>query len=90
MNNNNNNTKMNNFKKITNLELYSNKFDEDTLINNINYLSPSSILKTQHNLSNEFISKYILNKEYFIFREDYEITINDIVNKYPKFILIKN
>jgi hypothetical protein len=81
--------KIDNTKKITNLDLYSNKYDEDILIDNINHLSPSSILETQNNLSNEFISQYILNKKYFIFREDYEITINDIVNKYPNFTLIR-
>jgi hypothetical protein len=54
----------------------------------MNKLSPHSILITQNNMSNEFISNYILNKKYFIFREDYELTLDDIINYHPNFKFI--
>ena len=92
MNNKNNSTILdksgNIISEITNLDLYSNQYDENILIHNMNKLSPHSILITQNNMSNEFISNYILNKKYFIFREDYELTLDDIINYHPNFKFI--
>ena len=92
MNNKNNSTIVdkseNIISEITNLDLYSNQYDENILIHNMNKLSPHSILITQNNMSNEFISNYILNKKYFIFREDYELTLDDIINYHPNFKFI--
>jgi hypothetical protein len=34
---------------------------------------------------NSFIMKYILSDDYAKIREDYDITINDLVNYYPNF-----
>ena len=48
-------------------------------------ITPDSVLSTQKNLSNEFIVDYILNKEYAVFSEDYDITINMINGMYPNF-----
>lgn len=92
MNNKNNSTILdksgNIISEITNLDLYSNQYDENILIHNMNKLSPHSILITQNNMSNEFILNYILNKKYFIFREDYELTLDDIINYHPNFKFI--
>jgi hypothetical protein len=74
---------MNTPKRITNLDLYKNKYDEETLIHNIKYLSPSSIIETQKNLSNYFLSKYILATKYNGFNEDNDITM-EIIMKYKK------
>ena len=86
---NNNNTNINNdninISKITNLDLYSNQYTEDILIYNMHKLSPHSVLTTQNNLSNEFIYNYILNKKYVIFREDRDITINEILKYFNDF-----
>ena len=76
---------MNNIIEITNLDLYNNQYNEQILIDNMHKLSPHSIIKTQDNLSNNFIVKYILNKKYAIFREDYNITLQDILIYQPNF-----
>jgi hypothetical protein len=76
---------MNNNYKITNLDLYSNQYNEKILEQNIMWLSQHTILTTQNNLSNEFIWKYILNSKYNKFKEDNDITIYDILAFYPNF-----
>jgi len=75
----------NNNIEIKNLDLYSNQYCENILIYNINKLSPHSILTTQNNLSNHFIWNYILNTKYAIFREDNDITLQEILKYYPNF-----
>lgn len=74
---------------ISNMDLYQNQYDEYVLINNIDNLSPHSILTTQKKLSNEFISNYILNPKYAIFREDNDITLQDILRYHPDFAKYK-
>ena len=70
---------------ITNMDLYSYQYDENTLILNMENLSPYSLLTTQKKLSNEFIFNFILNPKYYVFREDEEITIHDILRYHPNF-----
>jgi hypothetical protein len=60
-------------------------YSEQDLIDNIDNLFPSIILKTQKKLSDSFIIKYILSDNYAKIREDYDITINDLCNYYPNF-----
>ena len=75
-----------NLIKISNKELHEkNNYSEQVLINNIDNLFPSIILKTQKNLSDKFIIKYILSEDYAKIREDYDITINDLSNYFPNF-----
>ena len=47
-----------------NNDLYNNQYTEEELISNIDYLLTSTIMKTQTNLSKEFIDNYILNEKY--------------------------
>lgn len=48
-------------------------------------ITPYQVYRTQKNLSNEFIVEYILNENYATFMEDYDITINKIIGKFPNF-----
>jgi hypothetical protein len=63
------------------------QYDEKTLGFNMERgtLSPYQVYRTQKNLSNEFIVEYILNENYATFMEDYDITINKIIGKFPNF-----
>jgi len=80
---------INNKLTISNVDLYQNQFDECVLIDNIDKLSPHSILITQKNLSNEFITNYVLDPKYAIFREDYDITLPEILKYHPNFAKYK-
>lgn len=71
--------------EIYNIDLYSNQYDENTLIHNINKLSLYSILKTQKNISNDFIANFIINPKYSKDREDDDITLQDILKFHPNF-----
>jgi len=63
------------------------QYDEKTLGFNIKRgtLTQYQVYRTQKNLSNEFIVDYILNEDYGEFLEDYDITINKIIGKFPNF-----
>jgi hypothetical protein len=64
---------------INNYDLFREKFDEEDLINNIDNLSLSSILKTQK-LSLEFCVKYILSNDlYCKSDEDTYLCLNDVL-----------
>ena len=65
---------------------YKKDYSVTELIKNIDNLFPSYIIKTQKNLTDEFIEKYILNERYYKIREDHDITGDDILNYYPNFI----
>lgn len=77
----------NKIKLITNIDLNYNQYDEKTLSFNMEEgtISPYSVLKTQKDLSNEFIVEYILNEKYAVFREDRDITINKVIGLFPNF-----
>ena len=77
----------NNIKLISNIDLNNNKYDEKTLEYNMERgtIYPYTVLKTQKNLSNEFIVEYILNEKYAVFREDFDITINKVIGLFPNF-----
>ncbi len=71
---------------IKNTDLHKNNYySVEDLIENIDNLFPSIIIKTQKNLTDEFIIKYILNEKYAKTREDDDITLNDLINYYPNF-----
>lgn len=76
-------------EQINNINLYTKRYDESVLINNIDNLSRHSILITQKNLSNKFIEKYIINSDIVLFREDDNITYNDIIKYQPLYRLTK-
>ena len=76
-------------EEISNMDLYTQKYDEKILINSIENLSRHTILTTQKNLSNQFIIKYIIESEIILFREDDDITYNDIIKYQPHFRLNK-
>ena len=76
-------------EQINNIYLYTKRYDESVLINNIDNLSRHSILITQKNLSNNFIEKYIINSDIVLFREDDDITYNDIIKYQPLYRLTK-
>lgn len=77
----------NDIEIINNTDLELKKYDEKVLRHNMEKgrISPYKVLKTQKNLSNEFIVYYILNEKYAVFREDYDITINKVVGLFPNF-----
>ena len=76
---------------ITNRDLrVKHDYSVDELIENIDNLFPSIILKTQKKLTNEFIKKYILSEDYAQIREDYDITINYLINYYPNYSFNEN
>ena len=78
--------KQDNIIPISNKNLHEkNNYSEQVLIDNIDKLFPSVILKTQKNLSDDFIIKYILSEDYAKIREDHDITINDLSNYFPNF-----
>jgi hypothetical protein len=55
------------------LDLYNNKYDQNTLKNNIYQLKLIDILKTQK-IDVSFASKYILNPKYQLLKEEQTIT----------------
>ena len=63
--------------KLTNDDLYKNKYDLHILKANIYAVSLLDILKTQ-TLTAEFCVKYILNNDYQFLKEDETITIDDV------------
>jgi hypothetical protein len=64
------------------LDLYNNKYDMQTLKENIYAVSLRDILKTQI-LTKEFCVKYILNKNYQMLEEDEKITLHDVLRLQP-------
>ena len=60
------------------LDLYNNKYDMQTLKENIYAVSLWDILKTQI-LTKDFCVKYILNKNYQMLEEDEKITVKDVL-----------
>jgi hypothetical protein len=66
---------------ISNIDLFNNLYSEDILKNNINNLSTYDIVRTQKNLSKEFINQYILNTDY----NDDEVTIETLYNYQPNY-----
>lgn len=68
---------------LEDIDLYFNQYDEKILIENIKNLTPIDIIKTQKNLSKDFIKKYILAND-----ED-DITMS-ILNMYQPNFFIDN
>jgi hypothetical protein len=67
--------------KITNQELYKNKYQLDILAENIMNLSGKKLLNTQY-LTAEFCAKYILNDNYYEgVEEDYLYSADYVLNK---------
>jgi hypothetical protein len=64
------------------LDLYNNKYDRQTLKDNIYALNLLDILKTQK-LDYTFVVRYILNKNYQLTEEEEKITIQTVL-KYQK------
>ena len=68
--------------KITNLDLYSNRFPINVLESNIDSLDLRTLIKTQ-NLTYDFIVNYVLNDEYQITPEEKTIDMYDVVYNQP-------
>ncbi len=64
---------------ITNMDLYNNKFNIETLEKNINKLDLNTILSTQ-TLTVDFCINYIMNEKYQCFAEE-DIDIFQILKK---------
>jgi hypothetical protein len=75
-------------KLIENKDLNSIQYDEKILRFNMERgtLTPYKVFSTQKNLSNEFIIEYILNEDYAVFLEDFDITINKVIGKFHNFV----
>ena len=67
------------------LDLYNNKYDRETLKSNIYAVNLLDILKTQK-LDLTFVVRYILQKKYWLVRED-SITIYEVIKYQPHFII---
>ena len=63
------------------LDLYNNKYDRETLKTNIFAVKLLDILKTQK-LDLTFVVRYILQKKYWLVRED-SITIYEVIKYQP-------
>lgn len=70
-----------NIKIIRNIDLFFNKYSEDILKKSIEHLSTYDIVRTQKNLSKEFIIYYILNTKY----NKGEVTIETLYNYQPNY-----
>ena len=64
------------------LDLYNNKYDRQTLKENIYTVKLIDILKTQ-TLDTEFIVRYILSDLYQIHKEDMKINVNTVMKYQP-------
>ncbi len=64
--------------KITNNDLYKNKYSIDVLIDNIDQLDLTIIIKTQ-DITMEFVNNYLLNEKYQITPEEKTIDLNMIL-----------
>ena len=63
------------------LDLYNNKYDRETLKANIFAVKLIDILKTQK-LDLSFVVRYVLQKKYWLVRED-SITIYEVIKYQP-------
>jgi hypothetical protein len=64
------------------IDLYNNKYDRETLKNNIYALNLIDIVKTQH-LDYTFVSRYILNKKYQFSNDEKNINIYFVLEWQP-------
>lgn len=71
--------------EITNSTLYDTQYSEEELINNIGSLYQYIIVRTQKNLSKNFINMYILNSKYNSCSKDEDITMETISSYQPHY-----
>jgi hypothetical protein len=64
------------------LDLYNNKYDRQTLKDNIYAVKLIDVLKTQ-NIDTTFAARYLLNDKYYLDDNDEKITINMILFYQP-------
>jgi hypothetical protein len=77
--------------QIHDINLYLDQYDEKILIDSIDNLTPIKIIKTQKNLSNEFIQKYILESKKLSNNDDEDdITISILQMYQPNFFSKSN
>jgi len=67
-------------KSIDNMDLFRNQYTEKALMDSIDKLSTYDIVRTQQNLSKEFIRQYILNSTY-----SDEVTLETLQNYQPQY-----
>ena len=67
---------------MSQLDLYNNKYDYNTLKKHIYQVNMVDVLKTQI-LTSEFCVKYILNTRYQLTPEEKELTIQDVLKYQP-------
>ena len=65
---------------LNNIDLFKNQYVEKILIDNIENFSTYDIVRTQKNLSKEFILHYILNTKY-----NNDVTLETIQNYQPQY-----
>lgn len=68
-----------------NISLYNNQYSEKELIDNIDSLFQYIIVRTQKNLSKEFINNYILNSKYNSCSKDEDITLEILYIYQPQY-----
>jgi hypothetical protein len=71
--------------EISNKNLYKFKYSEEELIKYIDILYQYIIVRTQENLSKEFINNYILNSRYNACSKDEDITMETIASYQPHY-----
>lgn len=68
------------------IDLYNNKYDRETLKNNIYALNLLDIVKTQ-TLDYTFVSRYILNKKYQFSNDEKNIDIHFVLEWQPHLLV---
>jgi len=71
--------------EITNSTLYEKQYSEQELIDNIDSLYQYIIVRTQKNLSKNFINSYILNSKYNSCSKDEDITLETLYSYQPDY-----
>ena len=72
------------------MSLESKQYTEQELIDNIDYLYQYIIVRTQKNLSKNFIDKYILNPKYNSCSKDEDITMETLYTYQHQYFLPTN
>ena len=68
-----------------NISLYNKQYSEKELIDNIDSLFQYIIVRTQKNLSKDFINNYILNSKYNSCSKDEDITLEILYIYQPQY-----
>jgi hypothetical protein len=72
---------------IKNIDLYTKQYTEEELAKNIENLFPMTIIKTQKNLSKQFIDEYILTNNDYESNDEDNITMSVLNQMQPNYFI---